>query len=236
MVGVLVGTPTFLILSARARERSSDPRSLPSAVKPETDLAVSFVKEHPQRTVLEKNPLAQSIPREEGTGSSREEFLFNGTALDELKIDDMPIGDLDALVSLIAGLQMEQQSKFLDAWPVEQLRVISEEEYQESQLFLQEDLIFFPLRENGALSGQLAMVNPQDCPGVAFLRDVLRRVWRNDTYAKREEEKYNAFVADVSERCPLCAKVENSDRSVVFFYNPDGSVRASMRRSTVGNF
>jgi len=174
-------------------------------------------------------PLVSSDPLEQ-------RFLIDGRRISELNLEAMSLSELEQVTRQIGEYQVQVQDDFFKTWPTDSLRMISAAEYEEQQLYMHEEMLFLLTRKDGFLTTDLAMVIPNDFPELAFLRSMLQRVRATDVYAAKEREEYQAWVREKEQQFPECRRIENAGRTVVKFVHPDGTVRASRRVMTVGNF
>lgn len=163
-------------------------------------------------------------------------FLFDGTKFGDLSFDGIPVAGLDRIGEQIRLYQVQEQQAFFETLDMASTRTLTEEEYVKQQLWLFTDMMVFPVRRDGVLSGDCLIVEKQACPTVYGLREMLRVVRDTPAYARRQETRYQDFLDGVLEKFPNATPVENADRTVVYVYDTDGAIRGTYRLSTVGNF
>lgn len=160
-----------------------------------------------------------------------EGFLINGRKFSELETESMSIEELDEVVARIGSYQREEYQSYVDDWGVENLRTISEEDYHLRRLWLFPELMLFPVRRDGKLTGEYVVLEEGDSPTLYGLREMLRAVRAMGGYASREHSRYQEWVSRAEGACPQATLVESPDRSTAYFFNPDGSICSGFKVS-----
>jgi len=192
---------------------------------------------HPPRAErTEAAPSSATSPHHPLILSIEKRFPFNNKRFSELPLDQLSLSELQEIATQISVYQGLEQSTFFETTNPDSLEVVSQEEYDARQMWLFLDLLLLPIKEEGGFSGKYAVLDEQSCPSIFGLREMHRTLRRVNALARHEQERYTSFIEGVTAEHPHALMVENADRSVVYFYEPDGTICASLRVSSVGNF
>lgn len=185
-------------------------------------------------SVDEEAPAIEEIDLQDTAGL--DELILDDERFWTLDFDAMDVRRLDEFARRIGSLQVDEQREFFASVGVDNLSTISEEDYLARQAWLFTDDLYLPVRKDGRLTGEYALVGKTECPEIHVLREKVRKVHSGKAYAEREAVRRAEHAAKILSRFPQAVAVENADKTAIYYYDVDGSICGSRRVSTVGNF